>query len=116
MSALHAHLESRSIDCDGPLDRSWVMAQEPGGEQVSPEDQHSEHAFKNRVLASVVSFVPLAGATLNVTYFADDDTSRLSWHEVTDEGNRAVEATFCRDECDTEARSQRDHYAEQMGY
>jgi hypothetical protein len=43
-------------------------------------------------------------------------TKRLNWTEQTDEGGRTAEATFCTDECDTQASLYRDHRAEAAGY
>lgn len=111
---LHAHMESRVSDCDGPLDRDWVvtMPEVPEGTDVSD----AEYAFRSRVLASMVSTQGEHDGTLSVRTF-DDGTSRLSWAERTEEGYRMVEATFCVDEsCDPEAHGQRDHFAEAMGY
>jgi hypothetical protein len=114
MTHLHAHMDSRSRDCDGPLDRNWVATMPDAEDGASDDDR--EFAFRRQVLASVVNIQPLHTGTLTVTSF-EDGTSRLSWHEETDEGFHAVEATFCTDEtCDLGASGQRDYYAEAMGY
>lgn len=107
---LHAHYESSSVDCDGRMDRSYVIS--PNDDERASEFGDLE--FKERVLGNVVSVTGLGG-TLTVTTF-EDGTARLSWGEQTDEGSRSVEATFCEDDCDDAEYSQRDHSAEAMGY
>lgn len=99
---LHAHVESRSRDCDGTYDRSYVTV---------IDDGEGEYDFEGRLLRAVVSVSGLGGK-LEVTRFEEDDTFRLSWSEPTDEGFFNVEATTCRDECDEAATTFRDHTAE----
>lgn len=103
---LHAHVESRSRDCDGTYDRSYVTV---------IDDGEDEYDFEGRLLRSVVSTCGLGGK-LEVTRFEEDDTFRLSWAEPTEEGFSNVEATTCRDECDEAATTFRDHTAEAAGY
>ena len=112
MAKLHAHIESRAVDCDGPLDRSYT---EVMNDDELADELMGEYYFEARILRSVISLHPHYLAQLEVVSY-EDGTSRLSWFEPTEEGSRNVEATFCReDRCDM-GSSQRDHYAEQMGY
>lgn len=68
-------------------------------------------AFKERVLGDHVAFHSEGGVTVKVT------RDGFTMHEPTDEGYRSAEVQWCEDpECDTEASSQRDVFAEQMGY
>lgn len=106
---LHAHYESSSTDCDGRMDRSYVIV--PNDDERASEFGDIE--FQERVLGNVVSMTGLGG-TLRVE---TEPAIRLIWSEATDEGGRSVEATFCNDEsCDETEYSQRDHAAEAMGY
>ena len=126
VTTLHAHVNTKSVDCDGPFLTEYVMTPTCRDaahlDEVPPSDrdefvQRLEARFKNRVLAAVVSLAPECGAgRLDVRSF-DDGTTRLEWSEITEEGYRAVEALTCTDEsCDTGHTSQVDVFAEMAGY
>jgi hypothetical protein len=100
---LHAHVDSRSRDCDGTYSSGYVC-------EMTTEERTGEFGdlrFQERVLGNAVT---LHGhGTLEVT------PDGMSWWETTDEGYRAVEVRWCEDDC-PEASWQRDHRAEEMGY
>lgn len=112
---LHAHVSTASVDCDGPLYRDYVteLNDDERAEherQNGVNDFHDLH-FKERVLGNHVSFHPLGKVEVEVT------EGGFSMRERTDEGYRAADVTWCEDEeCDPHAASQRDVYAEAMGY
>lgn len=114
-SHLHAHVSTASADCDGPLYRDYVtelndveIAEHERANGIN--DFHDLH-FKERVLASHVSFSPVDNAIVTVAEWG------FSTHEPTEEGYRSAEVRWCEDEsCDPRAYSQRDVYAEMMGY
>lgn len=69
--------------------------------------------FKGRVLVSVVSLDPSGPDSDAEVHLRSDG---FTYDEPTDEGYRHAEVTWCEDECDQNASSQRDVYAEMMGY
>lgn len=116
---LHAHVNTRSVDCDGPLYTSYVEslnADEIGEHEASfvasgesVNDFHDIH-FKQRVLGTTVSFHGI-GSTIDVS------PDGFDYAETTEEGSRVHSVRWCEDpECDPNERSRRDVYAEQMGY
>lgn len=113
--ALHAHLSTASVDCDGPMYHDWIMSLSEAEiaehrEADGVNDFHDIH-FKERVLAGLVSFHPLQSLRVEITEHG------IECHETTDEGHRHAEARWCTDEdCDPDTRSQRDVYAEMAGY
>jgi hypothetical protein len=109
---LHAHFASDATDCDGRITRDWVVTMTKKERTGEFGDIH----FHDRIVADVVNTYSLmrTGA-LTVVKF-EDGSVRLTWGEPTDEGGRQVEATICRDACDTGEKSYRDHRAESMGY
>lgn len=113
MSNLHAHYSSSSVDCDGPFEQSYVMV-------MNDDERASEFGdieFHNRVLTNAVSlYSSQFGGTLRVERDEDDGQAMFFWHERTEEGSRSVEARLCTDACDESEYSQRDYYAEMMGY
>lgn len=111
---LHAHIATASVDCDGPLYRDYTvfLNDEEIAEhekQDGVNDFHDLH-FKERILGSQVSFSPLMTAAVEIV------EAGFRVHEVTDEGYRSSEVYWCDDESCTESYSQRDIYAEMMGY
>lgn len=100
---LHAHVQVNSSDCDGFTTRDYVETPD------AVTDQHADD-FKGRVLASVVSWVPDGGASVQITSLG------FSYSEPTDEGGRGVVAVWCSDDCDLDESSQRDLTAERAGY
>lgn len=118
MSTLHAHIDSYSVDCDGPISRSYIETLDPERD-IRPGrfDDDGEISFRQRILNHVVSAYTTWDGTLTVT--GDEMgglTQTLDWTEKTEEGGRSVTATFCTDDCDTGRSTYRDHYAEAMGY
>lgn len=111
-SNLHAHVETYEVDCDGPISRDYVLTLQ----DAEREDQYGDIDFHRRVTGTIINtYSLLSEGNLKVTKLNDGST-RLSWSEVTDEGHRNAEATFCTDECNLTAHGYRDHRAESMGY
>ena len=88
---MHAHIDWEASDCDGRLSGSHVM--EMIGDEMTSD--MGDIDFERRVLASVVNVNAIRG-TLTVEAVGDG-TSVLSWSETTEEGGRAVDATFYAD-------------------
>lgn len=110
---LHAHVASESRDCDGGHGYDYIVAlskkeRKEHKKADGVNDFHDLH-FKERVLGGIVSF----HAEAEVHVYAEG----FRYSEPTEEGYRAVEVTWCEDEdCDPNASSQYDQYAEMMGY
>jgi hypothetical protein len=108
MTTIHAHVETSATDCDGPLYQSYIMQANEG------ED---EYGFKSRILMALVSW-----SYDNRVVFDSGEDDGFDWDSITvdydhDEGHFHGEARTCRNEdCDPDARTQRDVYAEMMGY
>lgn len=114
-SNLHAHVSTASSDCDGPFYRDYVTAlndvEVKMHEDANGVNDFHALAFKERVLGGHVSFHSEYGVSVKV------HERGFNVHEVTDEGYRAVDVDWCEDEdCDPNTASQRDVYAEMMGY
>ncbi|GAB3863470.1 hypothetical protein GCM10028801_31170 [Nocardioides maradonensis] len=116
MAELHAHIDTRSTDCDGTIDRRYVA------EMTDRERANdlAELQFRNRVLADIVNTQPWINGQLKIgTYDSSrspQHATRMEWFEETEEGSIWREATFCtEDDCDM-TYSQRDHSAEAAGY
>lgn len=112
---LHAHVSTASADCDGPMYRDYVTAlnddERAMHEQANGVNDFHDLTFKERVLGNHVSFHSEFGVTVKV----GEDGFTMS--EQTDEGYRSAEVRWCEDEdCDPNAASQRDVFAEMMGY
>lgn len=100
-SHLHVHVDSSSRDCDGPLDRSYV---------ILPEPDESAEAFFLRWMSS------LCGTTSEVT-FEEDGSWEAHHHYPTEEGYHAEQHRSCVWlHCRNQEYRQRDYYAERMGY
>lgn len=113
MSNLHAHIATGTSDCDGPMYRDYTvfLNDEEKAEherQDGVNDFHDLH-FKSRILGDMVSFSPFVAVKVEVT------THGFTASEETEEGFRHCEVTWCEHECG-ESYSQRDIYAEMMGY
>ena len=114
-STLHAHVSTAAADCDGPIFRDYVvgLSEEEIAEAVHADgvNDFSEIHFMNRVFANLCG--PFAVYQMRVVV----DDSGFEWNETTDEGYRNGEVRWCRTaDCDPNAYSQRDVYAEMMGY
>lgn len=115
---LHAHIDTASSDCDGPMYREYVVslnddevAMHDAAEANGGVNDFHDYEFKARVLSSQVSWHPLEESTVTLTQ------DGFTVHEPTDEGYRSSHVRWCEeDSCDPEAYSQRDVYAEMMGY
>lgn len=113
--SLHAHVSTAAADCDGPIYRDWVepMNDDEIAEHVEADgvNDFSDIHFMNRVFTSRCG--PYAVHQMRVTV----DEGGFEWNESTEEGYRSGEVRWCQDEdCDPNASSQRDVFAEQMGY
>lgn len=113
---LHAHIATAATDCDGPMYREYTAF-------ISPEEraQHlaangindfTEIKFRERILASQVSVYSVGPGGLTMKA----DEHGFTWNEGTDEGSRGGEVRWCDDRDCGESYSQRDIYAEMMGY
>lgn len=111
MSELHAHIDRSQQDCDGPTYDSHVeiFNDDERAEAGKPFNDFSDLHFKERILGNAVSFHAEEAAV-------QISAGGFSYHEITDEGYRRVDVRWCEDDCDTNERSHRDVFAEQMGY
>ena len=123
MSNLHAHIESYTTDCDGPLSRDYVltMNDEERAEATAANgiNDFSDIHFHERVVNHLVNTYSIfQSGRLEVTSGEGSDyVVRMEWQEDTDEGYRQMSAIICEDEnCDTGEAHYRDHRAEEMGY
>ena len=114
---LHAHINTASADCDGPMYREYVgrpnddeIAMHEAAEANGGWNDFSDLAFKARMLENQVSFHSEFGVTVKVNEHGFD------MHEQTDEGYRSADVRWCEDEDCEDAYSQRDVFAEMMGY
>ena len=112
MTTLHAHVETASADCDGPLYRSHVeqMNSDEIAESKKVYNDFSDIHFMNRVFTNHCGPYAVHQLTIKV----DDDG--FEWNEQTEEGYRSGQVRWCRDDCDLNEAWQRDVFAEQMGY
>ena len=106
-TTLHAHVATAAADCDGPFYRDYVTT-------MTEDERTGEFGdieFMNRVLTNHCSPYAIShGLRMTAT------EAGFEWKEDTDEGYRAGEVYWCRDECDEADYHQRDVYAEMMGY
>ena len=112
---LHAHVSTASADCDGPIYRDYVTSLNDA-ELAEHADANGVNDFHEIHIMNLV-FTNHCGpyAVHQLTVKVDDDC--FEWNEQTEEGYRAGEVRWCRDaDCDPNAASQRDVYAEMMGY
>ena len=111
----HAHIDRASADCDGPFYQSYTVFVDDEAKAKSAAcngvNDFWEIDFRNDILTSQVSVYAVSHG-LRMT--ATDDG--FAWHEDTDEGYRRGEVRWCDDESCGESYSQRDVYAEMMGY
>lgn len=112
---IHAHVETYSTDCDGPMSSGYLMAMNDNEKRSDYGDIEFHHRVVTRVVNTYSIFTE---GTLKVQNEGDNGI-RLNWSEVTEEGGRSVEALICDDETclyDDEGFWQRDHRAEEAGY
>lgn len=117
-SQLHAHVDTYTTDCDGPIARDYVMVMSE--DELSGQDQPNwfgDIEFHNRVVAHVVNtYSSFRGGHLEVSVDDEYGNVTLLWAEPTEEGGRRMEARFCTDDCDETEEHYRDYRAESMGY
>lgn len=111
MSNLHAHISTATSDCDGPMYRDYVVflndEEKAEHERQDGVNDFHELNFKSRILGDMVSFHAESAVKVSESGFTVS--------EPTEEGHRYVEVSWCEHECE-ESYSQRDIYAEMMGY
>lgn len=100
---LHVHMSTTMTDCDGRMDRDYVML---------PNDGEDDYDFKARVLMGMVSW----SYENRVEFTGDYDLPVVEVNYAHDEGVYQGEAAYCTDEHPDAPATQRDHYAEAMGY
>lgn len=115
ISTAHAHVSSASADCDGPMYRDYTVFVDDEAKAKSAAcdgvNDFWEIEFRNSILTSQVSVYAVEhGLTMKAT------EAGFCWHETTDEGYRSGDVRWCDDEDCGESYSQRDVYAEMMGY
>lgn len=118
MNTLHAHVSSRSVDCDGPIHRDYTTgfnddeaAEHEAAEANNGWNDFSEIHFMERVMMSVAS--PYAAHQMTVKV----DDEGIEVHEQTEEGYRSASVMWCRDRsCELDYSSYRDIRAEEAGY
>jgi hypothetical protein len=111
MATLHAHVETVSADCDGPMYRSYIERFNADETEESGKvyNDFSDLNFMNRVFTNHCGPYAVYQMTVKV------DNDGFEWNESTEEGHRSGHVEWCRDECE-DYNSQRDVFAEQMNY
>ena len=117
ISTAHAHISTAAADCDGPLYRDYTVfvSDEAKAKSAACDGVNDfwEIEFRNGILTSQVSLYAVGPGGCKVEIDADGD---FTWHEGTEEGYRSGEVRFCEEASCDESYSQRDVYAEMMGY
>jgi hypothetical protein len=114
-TTLHAHVSTAAADCDGPMYRTYVESlndsERAMHDAANGVNDFHDIVFKERVLGNHVSFCPDGSVRVNVR------KEGFNMSEATEEGYRSADVRWCEDaDCDPNAASQRDVFAEQMGY
>jgi hypothetical protein len=124
-SMLHAHVDSSSRDCDGPLDRFHVTRpvdlRPLDREVIAIGTRWWEHVdtsdfWSKMVEIQVYPYADDGEATMSIT---SDGHGLYTFTQArpTDEGFHHEITRLCRDEdCAYERSGQRDYYAEAAGY
>lgn len=109
---LHAHVNTTSVDCDGPIHRNYVTSPPVvDADIIVPDDvAFSDIDFMERVFLNLCSPYAVEQLTIEV------DENGFRWHERTEEGFRAGGVRWCTDNCDRTQSSYRDIRAEEAGY
>jgi hypothetical protein len=103
----HAHVSTYSRDCDGAHGNEYVALMNDS-ERVS---EWPELDFMQRILSGQATLHPEFVCTVKI------EKEGFSVSEQTDEGFRSSEVRWCWDEdCDPDAGSVYDQYAEMSGY
>ena len=108
---LHAHVDSTTVDCDGPTHTTYSVGLNESEVAESQKDGNdfSDIHFMHRVMMRVVSVFAI-GATVRI------DKNGFDYSEATEEGHIQVAVRWCASDCDLEMSSYRDVYAEGMNY
>ena len=103
----HVHVDENTKDCDGPLDRFYV---------VRPWVESENHVVDGLSLLLRVAESFLGnGDRGTIEWNTFEPSAIASWTH--DEGGGSAGLRLCRDpECAHERYTQRDHFAEAMGY
>ena len=115
ISTAHAHIATASADCDGPMHRDYTVfvSDEAKAKSAACDGINDfwEIEFRRDILNSQISLYAIDhGLRMTAT------EAGFEWKEETDEGYRGGEVTWCDDESCHPSYSQRDVYAEMMGY
>lgn len=115
INSAHAHISTAATDCDGPMYRDYTVFVSDEAKAKSAEtngvNDFWDIEFRRDILNSQVSVYAVEHG---LTMTADD--AGFSWREVTDEGVRSGEVLWCDMESCNPSYSQRDVYAEMMGF
>jgi hypothetical protein len=104
----HIHISESSSDCDGPHEHDRI---EPGRLDAYFALCHVPYTFEgDGTFSRTVEYVPEGPG------HEEDSLTRLIFSGPTDEGYHSIEFRECSDDCDQGKRSQRDVFAERMGY
>lgn len=111
----HAHISTASADCDGPMYRDYTVFVDDEAKAKSAAcegiNDFWDIEFRQSILTSQVSVYSVEhGLSMTAT------PEGFEWNEATDEGYRSGQVRWCDDEVCDESYSQRDVYAEMMGY
>lgn len=113
--ALHAHIDTFSQDCDGPMYREYTvfLTDEEKAKSAAADgvNDFTDIEFRRRILGEQVSVYAVEHGLK-----MEADATGFRWQEQTDEGSRGGEVRWCHDESCDESYSQRDVFAEMMGY
>lgn len=113
----HAHISTASADCDGPFYRDYTVfvSDEAKAKSAACDGVNDfwDIEFREGILASQVSLTTMRDGQTGTVNVTEDG---FSWHRSTDEGYESSDVRWCDDESCTESYSQRDIYAEMMGY
>ena len=115
----HVHEATASRDCDGPFERystyripmlRWLPGELDFKRPATPD---ADDLWVKLCRLSI----PLHTTVEIKVTENDDGTMTMTWGHATDEGFRSQTLTGCKDpDCAHDDDSQRDHYAEAMGY
>lgn len=117
----HIHIHTSSRDCDGPMERFRTINEIPRPSYYRElEDGEEDDYVQNKTdmwLWAISTLPDLYQHEQTVTLTVDNQAFNMSWGGATEEGYAGGEVQYCEDdECSDEHASQRDHFAEAMGY
>ncbi len=117
-TTLHAHWTSDARDCDGPISHFWDVAP---AERYDPVTQawgfDDEFDFETKMAEALVK-VPYGGDGMVTITFDRTEDGRLrgTMSHETEEGYSARAFEVCKSDDFDPVPTQRDVYAERMGY